>query len=92
MNASWQGSLARPARGQPKLRPKRVVGDNGNRSKRIRHNVPRRGSSYKIPRKTNERRTEPFNCPLDREINRIERLINRLKQYRRLATRYEKRG
>ena len=28
--------------------------------------------------------------PVDRERNRIERLINRLKQHRAIATRYEK--
>ncbi|MBW4637322.1 MAG: transposase [Gloeocapsa sp. UFS-A4-WI-NPMV-4B04] len=32
-----------------------------------------------------------FNRGLYQERNRIERLINRIKQFRRLATRYEKR-
>ena len=45
-----------------------------------------------IPRKTNERRTGPFDRAIYRERNQIERLINRLKQYRRIATRYEKRA
>ncbi len=35
----------------------------------------------------------PFECRLTyRQRNRIERLINRLKQFRRIATRYEKHG
>ncbi len=34
----------------------------------------------------------PLNRVLYRERNRIERLINRLKQARRIATRYEKRA
>jgi transposase len=37
-------------------------------------------------------RTGPFNRTLYKERNRVERLINRLKQFRRVATRYEKRA
>ncbi len=42
-----------------------------------------------IPHKSTERRG-PFNRALHHLRNRVERLINRLKQYRRIATRYEK--
>ncbi len=45
-----------------------------------------------IPRKTTQRRTGPFDRELYRTRNRIERLINRLKQFRRIATRYDKRA
>jgi transposase len=45
-----------------------------------------------IPRKRNDCRTGPFDRALYRLRNRIERLINRCKQCRRLATRYEKRA
>ncbi len=38
----------------------------------------------------NQKRRERFNRGLYRERNRVERLINRLKQYRQIATRYEK--
>ena len=34
----------------------------------------------------------PFDRAVYRTRNRVERLINRLKQFRRLATRYEKRA
>jgi transposase len=40
-----------------------------------------------IPRKQNERRTGPFERAIYRLRERVERLINRLKQNRRLATR-----
>jgi transposase len=33
-----------------------------------------------------------FDCKGYRQRNRIERLINRLKRFRRIATRYEKRA
>jgi transposase len=45
-----------------------------------------------IPRKRNERHSGPFDRTVYRLRNRVERLINRLKQFRRLATRYDKRA
>ncbi len=50
-----------------------------------------------IPRGSNQRPTDGrhvrgFNRTLYRERNRVERLVGRLKQYRRVATRYEKRA
>ena len=87
-----QGAVKRPGRGRPKLRPRRVVGDKGYSSRKIRAYLRRRGIHYTIPRRTNERRTGPFNRAIYRERNRVERLINRFKQFRRLATRYEKRA
>ena len=45
-----------------------------------------------IPRKANECRQGPFNRAIYRLRNQIERLINRCKQCRRIATRYEKRA
>jgi transposase len=48
------------------------------------------GIRISIPRKQNEDRTGPFDRTIYRLRERVERLINRLKQHRRLATRYEK--
>jgi transposase len=45
-----------------------------------------------IPRQHNEHRTGPFKRALYRLRHRIERLINRCKPFRRLATRDEKRA
>ena len=69
-----------------------VCGDKGYSSRRIRAYLRRRGIRYTIPRKTNERRTGPFNRALYRQRNLVERTINRLKQFRRIATRYEKKA
>ena len=44
-----------------------------------------------IPHKTNEQRG-PFDRAIYRLRSLLERLINRLKQFRRVATRYEKQG
>ncbi len=45
-----------------------------------------------LPRKQNERPTGPFDRQRYRDRNRVERRINHLKQFRRIATRYEKRA
>ncbi len=78
--------------GRPKQRPHRIVADKGYSSRKIRAYLRRRGIRHTIPHKINEHRTGPFNRTLYRSRNIVERLINRLKQYRRIATRYEKRA
>ena len=87
-----QGAVKRAGRGRPRLRPRRVVGDKGYSSGRIRRYARARGMRVTIPRKRNERRRGPFDRAAYRGRNRVERLINRCKQFRRLATRYEKRA
>ena len=45
-----------------------------------------------IPSKSNQRRQPNFDCAAYRRRDVIERLINRLKRFRRITKRYEKRG
>jgi transposase len=85
-----QGAVPRPGGGRPRQRPKRVVGDNGYSSGKIRHYLRRRGIRYSIPRKDNEKHRGKFDKAAYRQHNLIERCFNRLKQFRRVATRYEK--
>jgi transposase len=87
-----QGAVKRPGRGRPRLRPRRVVGDKGYSSGAIRRYARQHGMRVTIPRKRNERRRGPFDRAAYRGRNRVERLIGRCKQFRRLATRYEKRA
>jgi transposase len=87
-----RGAIKRVGRGRPRLRPHRLVGDKGYSSRRVRQDLRRRGIGYVIPRKGNERRAPRFDRTAYRERNRVERLISRLKQCRRIATRYEKRA
>lgn len=87
-----QGSVKRIGRGRPRIRPKRVVGDKGYSSRAIRQYLQRRSIRLTIPRRCNECRKGSFNKVIYRQRNRVERLINRLKQFRRIATRYEKRA
>jgi transposase len=87
-----QGAVKRKGRGRPRLRPGRVVGDKGYSSRAIRSYARRYGIRITIPRRSNEHRHGPFDKAIYRDRNLVERFIGRLKQYRRLATRYEKRG
>jgi transposase len=67
-----------------------VVGDKGDSSHRIQHYAHQHGIRLTIPRKRNECRTGPSDRAIYRTRERVERMLNRLKQNRRLATRYEK--
>jgi transposase len=87
-----QGTVKRRGPGRPKRRPKRLIGDKAYSSRAIRQYLRRHGIRLTIPRKRGEHRTGPFDRRLYRQRNKIERLINRLKQFRRIATRDEKRA
>lgn len=84
------GAVKRGGRGRPRLRPKRVVGDKGYSSRTVRRYLARRGIQPVIARRANEPQQRDFDRERYRERNRVERLINRLKRFRRVATRYEK--
>jgi transposase len=84
-----QGAVKRSGRGRPRLRPHRVVGDKGYMGRRIRSYLRRRGIRFTIPRLSNEPGRGSFSREIYRQRNIVERAINRLKQWRRIATRYE---
>lgn len=89
MGTGW---IRRLGRGRPRLNPDRVAGDKAYSSGKIRQALRRRGIGAVIPTRANEPRQPDFDREAYRQRNRIERLINRLKQFRRIATRYEKRA
>ena len=82
-----RGAIRRIGRGR--LRPAKMVGYS---SRSIRLALRKRGIIPVIPTKANERRQPDFDREAYRQRNIIERLINRLKNFRRIATRYEKRA
>lgn len=86
-----QGAVRRSI-GHPQLRPKRLVADKGYTSAKFRHYLRRRGIRYTIPRRKNEKHRGCFDKEKYRGRNVVERFINRIKQFRRIATRYEKRA
>ena len=86
------GAIKRRGRGRPRRLPARIAADKGYSNKKIRLYLSKRGISITIPRKSNERHKGPFDKELYKQRNRVERLFNRLKHFRRIATRYEKRA
>jgi transposase len=86
-----RGAVKRSGPGRPRVRPDRVAGDKGYSSPTIRRYLKERRIGTVIPTKANEASDPAFDRAAYRERNVVERLINRLKQWRRIATRYEKR-
>jgi transposase len=74
----------------PGIKPRLVLADKGYDSDDFRQALLLRGILPVIPPRSN--RIEPIACDYRRykDRNRIERLFNRIKQFRRIATRYDK--
>jgi transposase len=66
------------------------VADKAYDSDAIRWQLLDRDAAPVIPSKANRTEPIPHDEVLYRERNRVERLVNKLKQFRRIATRYEK--
>lgn len=87
-----QGAVFRRTTGRKRLYPKRLIADKGYTSRKFRSFLRKHHIAVTIPHKENERHKGVFDKVLYRTRNRVERLFARLKQFRRIATRYEKRG
>ncbi len=87
-------------RGRPRTRPDRLIADNGYSDPRCRHLLRQRQIPHTIPERRDQRarraarpgRPLAFDQATYARRNVVERCINRLKQWRGLATRYEKRA
>ncbi len=88
--------------GRPRLRPAHVLGDKGYSSRAIRTWLRRRGIAHTIPERADDQkrnrarrgsrggRPPRFDKQLYKQRNVVERCFNRLKQWRGIATRYDK--
>jgi transposase len=65
-------------------------GDKGYDSNAIRRQVEAKGAMPNIPPKANRRWRNCFSPLLYRNRNAIERMFGRLKDFRRIATRYDR--
>jgi transposase len=90
--ALLDAGAVRRQRGRPRLRPRRLAADKAFAGQPSRDHLRRRRIGAVIPSKSNQRRRPGFDRVAYRARNRVERLFNRLKQFRRIATRYEKRA
>ena len=85
-----QGAVGRVGRGRPRLRPRTLLGDRGYTGGPTREFLRRRGIAAMIPQFRTEKTPRIMDWALYRERNVVERLVGRLKEYRRIATRYDK--
>ena len=74
----------------PVGRPRLMLADKGYDGDAVREALLVQGILPVIPPKSNRR--SPANCDYRayKDRNRIERMFNKLKQFRRIATRYDK--
>jgi transposase len=94
------GVLRPGGRGRPRKRPDHLVTDKGYSYPRCRQLLRRRGIAHTIPQRSDQRawragrpsRPVGFDRARYRGRNVVERGVNRLKQFRAVATRYEKRA
>ena len=67
-----------------------MIGDKGYDATHLRLFLESRGTTPVIPNKANRKATFPFDAELYRFRNIIERTFCRLKDFRGIATRYDK--
>ena len=70
--------------------PKHMLGDTAYDGDELRENLDERGTKSVIPNRSNRIRLFSFNKRLYKLRWRIESAFNRLKDFRRIATRYDK--
>jgi len=70
--------------------PDRLLGDKGYDSGDIRDDLAERGIEPVIPPRSNRKTPIEYDREAYKRRNLIERCVNRLKQFRRIAARYEK--
>jgi transposase len=84
------GAVRRSGRGRPRSRPRALLADRGYTGRKVRDHLRRRGIGAIIPQLKTETTPRLLDWRTYRERNVVERLVGRLKEYRRLATRYDK--
>ena len=69
-----------------------VIADKGYDAGRVRAYIRDQGAIPNIPTKSNRKKKFRWKKAIYRERNHVERFFNKLKQFRRIATRYDKLG
>jgi putative transposase len=67
-----------------------VLGDKGYDAEYVIQKAKSMGAMAVIPPKSNRKASRVYDAELYKERNLVERLFNKLKQFRRVATRYDK--
>jgi len=66
------------------------MADKGYDADHLVQTIAETGARVVIPPKRNRKLQRPYDTDLYKERNRIERFFNKLKHFRRVATRYDK--
>lgn len=69
-----------------------VIADKGYDADRVRAHIRAQGAIPNIPNRSNRNKKYRWKKAIYRERNYVERFFNKLKQFRRIATRYDKLG
>jgi transposase len=69
-----------------------VIADKGYDADRVRAHIRAQGAVPNIPNRSNRKKRFRWKKSVYRQRNHVERFFNRLKQFRRIATRYDKLG
>ena len=72
--------------------PRRLLADKAYDSNALRHIVAGMGAEAVIPCNPTRKRPIPYDCEAYKVRNLIERCFNKLKHFRRIATRYDRRA
>jgi putative transposase len=70
--------------------PGAAIADKGYDADHLLEKIAETGADAVIPPKRNRKDPRPYDADLYKERNTIERFFNKLKQFRRVATRYDK--
>ncbi len=70
--------------------PKAVIADKGYDSDDLIHRIQERGAKAVIPPRSNRLVQRPYSKRLYKTRNLVERFVNRMKHYRRIAMRFDK--
>ncbi len=84
------GAVRRSSQGRPRCRPRALLADRGYTGRPVRDALRRRGITPIIPQLATETRPCMMEWRTYKERNVVERLVGRLKEHRRLATRFDK--
>ena len=67
-----------------------ILGDKAYDADWLRQRIEAQGAAPNIPDKSNRKERHCFSKTLYKERNRVERFFNKIKHFRRIATRFEK--
>lgn len=67
-----------------------TIADKGYDANRLHAKITEQGGDFVIPPRRCRKKPRPYDADLYQERNLIERFFNKLKHFRRVATRYDK--